>query len=236
MPTRARLDFDDVGLGAVEGPAFEDFHEGNMLNMSDYLRAPNEVAALSVGNPEDSFPMRGYGYVFLRWLGDRFGPATPENLVGGSGEDALFRELSTGGPGQATGVSNVLRAVAQVAGETFTWDDLLSEYFAAPAVVGAAAAPPDLRFQSWDFIELYDGMAANSIPELSAGYPLRPLTIGLGSGTNSTTTFDLGASTARYYRFIASAAHPDLRIDLTSLTDSNLSSAARARVIVVRTK
>ncbi len=234
--TRQHLDFDDIAIGGEKPNAFEDFHADNFRNLTDYLSAPNEVAALSEGNPENSFPMRGYGYLFLRWLGDRFGPAMPESIVGGSGEDALFRELSSGGPGQATGVNNVLRAISQVAGETFTWDDLLSEYFAAPAIVDAAAAPTELRFRSWDFPELYAGMAANSVPDLSSGFPLRPLLVGMGSGTNSTSTFDLGASTARYYRFTASGPHPDMRIEITSLTNSNLSNSARARVIVVRTK
>ncbi|MDH3734398.1 MAG: hypothetical protein OEU54_12735, partial [Gemmatimonadota bacterium] len=237
VPTRGALDFDDVSAAGSERTAFDDFHSDNLRNVDSYLSSPTEVASLSVGNPDDSFPMRGYGYLFLRWLGDRFGAATPENLIGGSAEDELFREISSGGPSQMVGVDNILRAVSVVSGENLTWDELLAEYFAAPATIDAVAAPPsELRFSTWDFPALYDGMAAATVPDLTGGFPLRPLNVAMGTGASSTSNFEVGASTAKYFRFSASGSHPDMLVEFTATSGANVPNGARASVIVVRTR
>ena len=94
-----------------------------------------------------------------RWLGDQFGPAG-SGPVPGSAEDALFRELSSGGPAFLSGPSNIERAVQVVAGQSRSWDELLAEFLGMLAVDVAGAA-------SW--IEV---MAANVLAAVSMGWYL----------------------------------------------------------------
>ena len=232
--TRGGLGFNEIGVGGNRD-AFDDFHRGNFLNLEAYLSAPTEVAALSAGNPPDSFPMRGWGYLFLRWLGDRYGPPGPEGLLPGSGEQALYRALAQGGPNHLTGIANVLNAINVVSGESPTWGELLAQYFAAPAIDEVASVPPALQFSTWNFPRLYSEMRENSIQGLSSGFPLKPTSVAMGDGASSSASFDLGASTARYFRFWATGPHSDIRVELTAPSGANVPNGARARVIVVRT-
>jgi hypothetical protein len=234
--TRGELGFNEIGVGTVERPAFDDFHFGNFRNLDDYLTAPTQVDALSVGNPDNSFPMRGWGYMFLRWLADRYAPASPVGLLAGSGEYALFRELARGGATHSVGIQNVLSAIATVSGESPTWDEVLEQYFVAPVTDEVSSVPAELQFSTWNFPRLYSEMASNSVPGLSGGFPLRPTPVSMGSGASSSSNFDVGASTARYFRFTSSGAHPDMVVQLSSPSGANVPNGARARVIVVRTR
>ncbi|MDX1393393.1 MAG: hypothetical protein R3195_03340 [Gemmatimonadota bacterium] len=233
--TRDALGFTEITPGQVGRPAFDDFHWGNLLNVGDYLEGPSDVVSLAGGAyPENQAAMRGWSYLFLRWLGDRFGPAGPGGLLSGSDEFELFRELARGGDAHAIGIENVVAAVNTVAGESLTWDEVLEQYFAAPAVEGTAA-PDELQFSTWDYPRLYDELAANSVQGLSSGFPLEPTAVVMGAGTSSTANFDLGASTARYFRFTATGQHPDMIVEMTAPSGANVPNGARARVIVVRT-
>lgn len=235
--TRASLGFSEIGTGTVERPAFFDFHEGNLGNVGVYLDDPSGAPALArFDNPAWTEAMRGWGYLFLRWLADRYAPSTPESIVGGSGEHLFFREVAGGGPTRMTGIPNLLRAIGVVSGQTPTWDEVLAEYFAAPALVGAENAPAGIPFTTWDFNRLYAEMAANAIPELSSGFPLRPMEVAMGPGANSGLAFDIGGSTARYFRFTASGTHPDTRVGFTASSGNPLPAGPRARVVIVRTR
>ena len=236
--TRSSLGFSEIGTGAEQRSAFFDFHEGNLGNTGVYLAAPHEVPALAslFDDPDRTDSMRGWGYLFLRWLADRYAGATPESIVGGSAEHLFFREVAGGGPTHMTGVANLLRSVAEVSGETPSWEDLLSEYFVAPALVGAESVPAGIPFETWDFGRLYSEMAAASIPELSSGFPLSPVQVAMGTGASAGLSFNIGASTARYFRFQAAGTHPDTRVGFTTPSGAPLPGAPRARVIIVRTR
>jgi hypothetical protein len=237
VPTRAAVGFTEIGIGSVEEPAFYDFHEANFGNMGEYLRAPEAAPSLAlVDNPEYTFAMRGWGYLFLRWLADRYAAATPESIVGGSAEDLLFREIAVGGPTRMVGIPNLLRAINAVSGESPTWDGLLAEYFAAPALVDAMSTPDDIPFRTWDFDRAYTEMAANAVPHLSSGYPLQRTAISMSAGVNRSITFDVGASAARYFRFTSAGSHPDMRVEFTTPSGGQLPDSRRLHVVVVRTR
>ncbi|MCG8468996.1 MAG: hypothetical protein MJB57_12455, partial [Gemmatimonadetes bacterium] len=231
---RPRQNFGYAELSASQSDTdvFEDFHEGNFFNVDSYLSSPSTVEALTVVGA--SFPTRGYGYVFLRWLGDRYGPAGV-GILGGVDEDALYRELSSGGPSQLVGIPNVLRAINVVSGQSPTWDDVLAEYFAATAADDAVAGLPEgAEFRTWDLPRTFEELATAGV--LGSGYPLSPTPIAMGAGTSSTQSFDLLSSTARYFRFSSTGAHPSMRVELTASSGADVPNGARARVVVVRTQ
>jgi len=235
--TRGGLGFSDVGVGGVERAAFDDFLESDLRWVVMYMTDPGDVELHTFQYPTNPFPMRGFAYNFLRFIGDRYGPATPENLLGGSGEDAIFRELASGGPARLYGTANVLRAINVVSGESPTWPDVLQEYFAAVGAVDAdAAIPSEISLTTWDHPKLWAEMGASSVPGLSAGYPLMRSSVSMGTGASSTVNFDVRSSTAHYFRLTASGAHPDMLVELSAPSGANVPNGASARVIVVRTR
>ena len=235
LPTRAALGFAETG-GAAR-PVFDDFHLGNFYNAAEYLMEPSATPSLAAfDNPETTASMRGWGYLFLRWLADRYAPATPASLVGGSGDHLFVREVVSGGPAGLVGPDNILRAIQEITGETPSWDEVLAEYFAGPAVADGESVPANVAFRTWDLDRLYDEIAQNGIPGLTTGYPLDRLEVAMGPGVSRTLDFSLGASTARYFRLSASGAHPATRIEFTTPSGARIPNGPRARAIVVRTR
>lgn len=234
--TRANLGFAEISGGAVEMEAFIDFHRGNFLNVQDYFTSPNTTAAIA--ETSAGFDTRGFGYAFLRWLGDRYGPSSSMGVLPGSGEEALFRELASGGPQHLRGIDNVLRAIETVSGESPAWDDVLSEYLAVPAVDDAdvGGLGSEVQFATWDFPRLFEELRQSSVQGLSTGYPLARTNVAMGTAASRTVPFDLAASTARYFAFEADGSHPDMIVELSAPSGAAVPNGARARVVVVRTR
>jgi hypothetical protein len=234
--TRSNYGYSEIDALITEPAVFATFIGYNFFQAVEYLGAPAAVPALTTGSlMTGALAARGWGYLFLRWLADRYAVASPPGIVPGSAEDALFRELSRGGNSHLKGVGNILHAINVVSGESPTWDDVLAQYFAAPAVDDAhAALSEDVQFRTWDLPRLYAELEDN--PNFSGEYPLARVDIPVGPSASSTLTFDLGASTAQYFRFHSDGASPDMRAELTSLSGADAPSGARARVIVVRTR
>jgi hypothetical protein len=89
-------------LGATA--ASDDGCDGWMVNPETSIT----INSAALGNPPGcgSLTMRGWSYLFLRWLGDHFGPAG-NGAIPGSNEQALFRELTRGGPMHLVGRANI---------------------------------------------------------------------------------------------------------------------------------
>jgi len=217
--------------------AFRDFFEGNLENAHAYLSAPNEFNPLALDNSTLDFATRGWAYIFVRWFGDRYGPAGPAGILAGSGEAALYRELTAGGPEFLFGHENFLRAAEVIGGETTTWGDVLAEYFAVPAADDADEALPDgVQLSTWNWPRLWDEMRDAGVRGLSGGDPLRRRIVQMGAGVSSTDEFDLGSSTARYYHLRATGAHPTMIVETTVASGGNVPNGAEARIVVVRTR
>ncbi len=237
LGVRRNYGFTEVTAGDPDLEAFRDFYEDNLDNAASYLSAPTEFNSLALSNNTLNFATRGWGYVFLRWLGDRYGPADPAGVVDGSGEAALFRELAVGGPDYLFGYENILRAIEVTGGGTTTWPEILAEYFAAPAADGRNdALSPGVQFSTWDWPRLWDELKSAGIRGLSGGDPLQRQIVQMGSGVSSTSQFDLGSSTARYWLFRADGAHPSMIVETTIASGGNVPNSAEAHVIVVRTR
>ena len=223
--------------------AFNDFHLANYARLRDYMEDPENTLALGTTDGRDpigveSLKMRGFGYLFLRWVADQFAPAAPVGTVPGSGEHLFFREISTGGGSLMTGTDNVLRAIQTVGGATPTWDELVAQYSSVPPATDAApgSAPGFTQLATWDLRDVYLGLHNNagsgsSFPD---EYPLAETAVAFSPGSNQNSgAFDVLASTARYFRLTGSATTP-VRLRLTSPNGSRLPDGARPQVTIVR--
>ncbi len=157
LGVRRNYGYTEIIAGDPDLVAFRDFFEGNLENAHAYLSAPTDFNPLALDNSTLDFATRGWGYLFVRWFGDRYGPAGPAGIVAGSGEAALYRELAAGGPDFLFGYENFLRAAEVVGGETTTWGDILAEYFAVPAADDAnAALPGGVQLSTWNWPRLWE--------------------------------------------------------------------------------
>ncbi|MFQ5890573.1 MAG: hypothetical protein ACE5JR_11045 [Gemmatimonadota bacterium] len=228
----------DANAATMDVDAFNAFHLPNFARLRQYFLTPNDIQALALQDPSGfaSLEMRGFAWIFTRWLGDHFGPDPPVGPLGGSGEAALFRELSSGGPSRLRGVANILRAVEQVGGGQRSWDELLGQFAIMPAVddIGVAGVPVTSTLRTWDLRDLFRGLHENSgtaasFPEV---YPLAVTERGL---TSAAFDFDVRASTEKFFT-LSEVSGPAFSLELLSPGGTDLPISASPQVTVVRTQ
>ncbi|MFB6368654.1 MAG: hypothetical protein ABEJ00_03490, partial [Gemmatimonadota bacterium] len=202
-----------------------------------FLRNTNGTPAISDRDPggRSSLEMRGFGWLFARFLGDRAGPSGASGPPGGSAEHRLFRALSRGGDERATGVDNVLRAARTVSpGGSWSWEGLMADFGIALAADGDSLSPsPDRRFRTWDLRDVFAGLNRNLPGDFREAYPLRRHPLDFRS---TAVAFDLRASTAAYVRLAADSASPAYAIAVESPDGSGLPGAARPQVLLFRAR
>lgn len=241
LSTRANLPFDAL---AGTASTFNAYHLANFRRLGEYLADP--TGTLALGNAAGSDPgglsslrMRGFGWLFLRWLADQFGPESPAGILPGSGEETLFRELTDGGPELLTGTANIERAVQVLAGPT-QWGDLFGEYAVVPIVDDdvPGQVPQRLQVPSFDLPDIFRGLhqALPNVSPFQVEYPLLTTTETLAPSTDGAFAFDLGASTARYFILRSDGPHPAVSIQLTTPTGAEVPLSARPQLTVVRTR
>lgn len=255
LPTRANLDLDGLSPEGdqVAQDAFNDFHLLNLIRAARFLLEPEETPALGDANGDDpadvsTLLMRGYGYMFTRWLGDHFGPPGA-GVIPGSREEALFRELSSGGPTFLTGTSNVERAVQVIAGQSVEWRDLVADFLGMVVVddTGLPGLDPRLTSLSFDYRALFlqlseaDFVDSNGNPAppptaLQNEYPLMPTRLPLGETTNTTRSFTVEASAGAFFTIEGGPTTPDAVVRLTTSAGAPLPGSAAAQVTVVRVR
>ncbi len=235
LPVRANLDLSEAAADSPKVDEFNNFHLQNFLRLRRFLINPDSTRALAVEDPRgtESLEMRGFSYLFLRWLGDHYGPSG-SGAVAGSNEQQLFHALARGGGDLATGITNVEAAVQQVAGSTVSWDDLIREFAAVPAADDTVPNTSDrLQLRTWNlplvFRQLHENEGAGSaFPEV---YPLE--VTDLGSPQRTTVSMDVRSSAARYFRVSAPPGN-DLTVRLTGPGNTLLGSSSTSRLLVLR--
>ena len=216
--------------------AFNTFHLQNFLRLRRFMINPDSTQVLADEDPqqEESLEMRGFSWLFLRWLGDQYGPAGTGE-VDGSNEQELFRALARGSGQLATGIANVEAAVQQVAGTDAAWNGLIRDFAATLAADDTVPnAGPSLQVKTWNlpvvFRQLHENEGAGSaFPEI---YPLD--ITDLGSPADEVVSFDVQASAARYFR-VSAPAGDDLIVRLSGPARSLLRSQS-SRILVLRTR
>jgi hypothetical protein len=202
---------------------FNKYYLNNWFNISQYLDAPGDTAALlNAEDPLDfnTFRMRGTAWMFLRYLLDRYED-------GSTAEAARTRALVASSAGDSRD------AVTQVFGADFNrlatdWATMLSVEDRSDVTPASA-----LTLASYRVRDMYESQIGTVLNPPSGGYPLVPKLRGLGVA--STLDAELFTGTGLYVTLRASAVAPATELRLvTPGTGTTLAESVQPRVTIVR--
>ena len=199
------LHYDSLGQTATAQP----YLRGNFYNAFQYLRDPNATVMVS-DSPPGSLASRGGGWLFARYLADRFGPTAIRSMV------------TTNRVGAAN--------VAFVTGTDFS--DLLGRWALAVYVTDLPSftAPDTLRYETWSFREAFAALNAQTPSVFTRPYPLVP-----ASGNPSATVSGVVMSGSGVYAVLTQPSG-GVAFDLSFRTASGgaLPSNAAGQLAIVR--
>ena len=206
LPVRTNLKLSEAVTSDATFEAFASFHISNFIRLREFYLRPFDTRALATADPggSASLRMRGFSWNLLRWAADRFVPASAVSPPQ-SGEEAFFRELSTGGPQHLTGIDNLVRAVNRFASRTFTWEEILAEYASMPALDdNPASLGEPTQALTWNqrdvFLDLFNETTLSFRQNpFAEPYPLVPVTVSVDASTDRVTSFTLNAGAQRYF-------------------------------------
>ncbi len=229
----------DFNTAITDITSFNSYQISNFGRVRQYFVNPNSTQAIAETDPGgfESLEMRGFAWLFVRWLGDQASVNTSGGLLGGAEEESVFRQLASGGPQRLRGIANVERAASLSGFSDPEWAELLGQYTAMPAVddAGVAGIDPANLLATWNLTDVYFGLSRN--PGSAPAFPeLYPLALDRRQFTNFTTNFDVGASTAKYFVLAGAAATPAFTVDLLGNSGRAIPSSARIQVTVLRTQ
>ncbi|MFW6192033.1 MAG: hypothetical protein ACOC83_00990 [Gemmatimonadota bacterium] len=229
LGTRDNHGIVDVADTEAKVEAFNNFHIANFSRLRQFMRDPSGTNALSTSDVDggESLKMRGFGWIFLRWLADQEAP-DGSGFLSGSAEDEFFRSLAQGGPSLLTGIENIESATGK------SWEQLIAEFAAALQLDddGVANVSERETVLTWDLRDVFAGLNDNIPDAFPEAYPLRVEDPGFVSDT---LDFDVQASAQKYVTFDATGSTPRLVVRLLDQADSALPASAAARIVVVRT-
>lgn len=227
---------------AADPEVFASFHFANFRRAGYYLEDPAGTPALGTSGGNDpggvpSLRMRGFAWLFLRWLADQ-SSVPGGGILGGRAEETLFRDLSSGGPMRTRGVANVERVAARVLGPS-AWRTILARYVLAPGTdSGLREGPPGLEITTLDLPDVFAALheTAPDTRPFETPYPLAPVEVALEETVGASFDFDVGASAARYFALSSADAHPDIGLTLTTASGADVPPAVRSQIVLVRTR
>jgi len=202
---------------------FNKYYLNNWFNISQYLDAPGDTAALlNTEDPLDfnTFRMRGSAWLFLRYLLDRYEDGT-------TAEAARTRALIASSAGDSRD------AVTQTFGTDFNrlatdWATMLSVEDRSDVTPATTLTLPSYRVR-----DVYSSQVGTVVNPPAGGYPLVPKLRGLGVA--STLDAELFTGTGLYVTLRASANAPGTELRLVAPgTGATLAESVQPRVTVVR--
>ncbi len=242
LPVRANIGIDEA-LADVD--AFNTYLLDNFINVgvtstepdgcNGWMVDPESSITIFVSDPPGcgSITMRGWSYLFLRWLGDHEGPVG-NGVIPGSNEQLLFRELVTGGPTHLFGRANVERAV-DVLGSGASWEELMADFLVMPAVDDEQDVPERTQLLTWDLRDLFRGLHDNSGtgPIFPEEYPLK---VESNLFVNTESDFSIRASSAKYFLLVSAGSTPDYEFRITDQAGGALPANRSPQVTIVRVR
>ncbi|UCG76888.1 MAG: hypothetical protein JSV95_06300 [Gemmatimonadota bacterium] len=241
-PVRANLGIDEI---LANRDAFNTFLIDNFFHLGSTAQSDegcdgwmidpeNSVGIISFDPPGcGSLTMRGWSYLFVRWLGDQEGPAG-SGAIPGSNEQLFFRELARGGPSHLAGRANVEQAVATF-GSGASWEELMADFLLMPAVDDqpGPSLPERSQLLTWDLRDLYRGLHENTgtSPAFPQPYPLKQQII-LFSDVDF--DFSVRGSSAKYFSLLATTTAPAYVIRVTDQAGEPLARTRSPQLTIVR--
>ncbi len=243
LRTGANLDLADLADPVVNA-RFRRYHLGDLAIMANYLESTTNVPLIQTGpiTRTDFSRARGFGYLFLRWVADKFAAGGPPGLVGSTREEAFFRALTLGGPSLQQSTSNIESALSSALGVSTTWEQLLSEYAAMPAVDDFADADvplaPILELDTWNLQAIFENARDHGFELVfPAGFPLTPTILSVGTlpPGGFTESFELLPSSVYYIRLEAARETPLVRMTVSDQTGALITDNSDIQITIVRT-
>ena len=202
---------------------FNKYYLNNWFNLSQYLRAPADTAALlNTSDPLDfnTFRMRGASWSFLRYLLDRFED-------GSQAEAVRTRSLI------ASSAADSRDAVEQIFGEPF---ELLATQWATMLVAAGrddVTPPAELRLPSYSLREVFESRIGLAVNPPTGGYPLVPIRQNMSR--DATLAAVLYTGTGLYVELSSTVAGPGTRLELVRPgTGSTLAEDVEPRLQILR--
>jgi hypothetical protein len=181
---------------------FNKYYLNNWYNLSQYLKAPADTAALlNASDPLDfnTFRMRGAAWSFVRYLLDRFDD-------GSATESARVRALI------ASSSADSRDAVTQVFGEPF--ERLATQWSTMLVSTDRDDVSPnaELQLQSYQLRDVLESRVGLAVNPPTGGYPLRPLRRNLSRA--DTVNARLFTATSLYVELSSTQTGSGTRIEL----------------------
>lgn len=218
---RSNFSAGDAGNGgtASEQETFDTFHRSNLGRLQRYLAEPASTRALAVEDPggSESLKMRGFAWIFARWLADQETSGSAGQVPGtGDPEQQVFRDLAKADGGNLdAGVDNVEGVTGR------QWGDLLAEFAPMPAVdddvTGLTGAH---RLLTWNMRQIYES------------FPLAFESTGFATDSFD---FTVQAGGTKHVFVGSSGSAPGVTIELTDQSGTTLTTG-EPQITVVRTR
>jgi len=202
---------------------FNKYYLNNWFNLTQYLRAPADTAALlNASDPLDfnTFRMRGAAWSFLRYLLDRFED-------GSQAEAVRTRSLI------ASSAADSRDAVEQVFGEPF---ELLATQWSTMLVAAGrddVSPAPELRLPSYALRDVFDSRIGLAVNPPGGGFPLVPIRQNLSRA--DTVPARLYSGTGLYVQLSATVAGAGTRVELVRPgSGTTLAESVEPRLQILR--
>ncbi|MDH3734396.1 MAG: hypothetical protein OEU54_12725 [Gemmatimonadota bacterium] len=233
---------EDIGT-ATGAERFLRYHLSDFRFMREYFEDTSSVPVL-IDGPVTRGQLqkaRGFGYLFLRWLADRYAAEGAPGIVSSMTEEALFRELTIGGSGLEISDANVVAALSGIGVQT-SWQELLAAYVGVPALDDLTPRGLDLarelQITSWNFPLAYQNAADNGFDlDFPNGFPLKPTLLLLGTLPIIGFTEDIRLlpSASAYFRLEGIFDTPLTTISVTGGEGVSSSEVGEIRITIIRT-
>ncbi len=192
------------------------FYVGNFLNANAYLDSSGQHFLLPTAGI-GSLGERGAQWLFVRYLVDQFATGNTR-----AHWDTLTRSLVRT---SQSGVANI----EAVTGAKF--DTIVSRWALANWVTDMPAAPPELKYESWNLHAVFSSLHTQRPTRFPKFYPLEP-TISAGRDVNLSGTLRSGSPI--YHRATQDAGDPGFTLSFTAPNGGLISAALKPRLNVIR--
>lgn len=228
---RQNLTAGDVLGNEEEADAFNTFLAADFHNAAQFLDEPGDTRALAFSDTSsitESLKMRGFAWIFLRWLADQEAPASGGGADGlpGSGEELLFQALAGADGSLDAGVENIEASTGR------EWRALLADFGLAMAVDDdVATASERQQVATWNLRSIYTELNQQSGQDpFDEPYPL---TITPRDFATDTLNFEVRPGGGRYIELDSSGTGSELRLEVTDQSGQPLTSG-NPQVTIIR--